>query len=326
MVRAVRVLRAHGPLIGIALVLAGALIYRLFRGGSGVAAIELQALLSGILSGGIYALVAMGLALIFGVLDVINFAHGAMMALAMYTAYLLVTRAGVDLYFAAVISAPLLFLFGMLVQRFLIASVLGSAGESQLLLTLGLAIVIENALLIRFGGEPHSVHSRFLASVLPSGMHVGTAVIATSRLVAFAASMLLAAALYLLLHRTRIGTAIRAVAENPRGAALIGLNARRLYGIAFGLGTACVGAAGALVLPFTSLEPSAGEQYNIVAFVVVVLGGLGSVGGAAAAGILVGLVQELGGAAFPGINNFLLVFVVFLITLLVRPRGLFGRR
>lgn len=321
-----RALRANGPLLGIALVLAGALLYRLLRGGPGVAAVELQALLSGLLSGGVYALVAMGLALIFGVLDVINFAHGAMMALAMYSTYVLVTRTGIDLYLAAVISAPLLFGFGMLVQRTLIAPVLGSAGESQLLLTLGLAIVIENALLIGFGGEPHSVHSRSLASLLPAGVHVGSAVVATPRVVAFAASLLLAAALYLLLHRTRIGTAIRAVAENPRGAALIGLNARRLYAIAFGLGTACVGAAGAFVLPFTSLEPSAGEQYNIVAFVVVVLGGLGSVTGAAAAGIVIGLVQELGGAAFPGVNNFLLVFVVFLVTLVLRPRGLFGRR
>ncbi len=144
--------------------------------------------------------------------------------------------------------------------------------------------------------------------------------------VAFAGSMALSLLVYLLLHRTRLGTAIRAVADNPRGAALVGIDVRRMYVLAFAIGTAAVAAAGALVLPFVSVDPTTGDRYNIIAFVVVVLGGLGSVFGALLGGVLIGLVQYLGGAMFPGVNNLLVVFAVFVLTLLFRPQGLFGRR
>jgi branched-chain amino acid transport system permease protein len=289
------------------------------------AGVFLQAVVTGLLVGGVYGLVAMGLALIFGVLGIINFAHGALMALAMYGAYALAAQAGMDPYLAIVVTVPLLFLVGAAIQFFLVGRVLGGAAESQLLLTLGLAIVIENLMLAIFTATPRTVSVPYIGTTLPDGLHLGTAVASTQLLIAFAGSILLGGLLYLLLHRTRLGTAIRAVAENPRGAALVGVDVRRMYVLTFALGCACAAAAGTLMLPFVAVSPTTGDQFNIVAFVVVVLGGLGNVPGALVGGLIIGLIQYLGGAALPQVNNLLLVFAVFVLTLLFRPQGLFGR-
>lgn len=288
--------------------------------------VALQAVLTGVLIGGVYGLVAMGLALIFGVLGIINFAHGAMMALAMYFAYALVAGLGMDPYLTLIVAVPLLFVLGMAVQYFLVGRVLGGAAESQLLLTLGLSIVIENLMLAIFTATPKTIQVAYIGTILPAGTRLGTAVASTQLLIAFGGSMLLGLLLYLLLHRTRLGMTVRAVAENPRGAALVGVDVRWVYVLAFALGSACVGAAGVLVLPFLSVEPTTGDRFNIIAFVVVVLGGLGNIPGALAGGLIIGLVQYLGGAVFPQVNNFLIVFAMFVLTLLFRPQGLFGER
>ncbi len=288
--------------------------------------VALQALVTGLFIGGVYGLIAMGLALIFGVLGIINFAHGALMALGMYTSYALISGLGIDPYLSLVLTVPLLFVVGMAVQFFLVGRVLGGASESQLLLTLGLSIVVENLMLAVFTATPRSASVPYIGSAVPPGIRVGTAVASTQLLIAFGGSMVLSLVLYLLLHRTRLGTAIRAVADNPRGAALVGIDVRRMYVLAFALGTAAAAAAGSLLLPFISIDPSTGDRYNIIAFVVVVLGGLGSIFGALLGGLIIGLVQYLGGAMFPGLNNFLIVFAVFVLTLLFRPQGLFGRR
>jgi branched-chain amino acid transport system permease protein len=285
-----------------------------------------QAALTGLLVGGVYGLVAMGLALIFGVLDIINFAHGAMMALAMYATYALVAQVGLDPYLTLLITVPLLFVLGMAIQLLLVGPVLGGAAESQLLLTLGLAIVIENGLLATFTATPRSVNVPLIGTLLPSGIRIGTAVASTQLVIAFVGSLAVGGLLHALLHRTTLGMTIRAVAENPRGAALVGVDVRRAYVLAFGLGTACVGAAGTLMVPFLSVTPTTGDTFNIIAFVVVVLGGLGSVTGALVGGLIIGLIQSLGGAALPQVNNLLLVFAVFVLTLLLRPQGLLGRR
>jgi branched-chain amino acid transport system permease protein len=267
----------------------------------------------------------MGLALIFGVLGIINFAHGALMALAMYLAYSLVAHFHFDPYLTILVAVPALFLLGVAIQLLLVGPVLGGASESQLLLTLGIAIVIENLLLAVFTGTPRSVSVGWIGHQIPSGIHLGSAVASTQLVIAFAGSLALGGLVYALLHQTRTGTAIRAVAENSLGASLVGINVRRVYVLAFGLGSACVGAAGVLLLPFIAVEPTTGDQFNITAFVVVVLGGLGNVAGALVGGVLIGLVQYLGGAAFPHVNNFIAVFLVFVLTLLFRPEGLFGR-
>lgn len=292
-----------------------------------------QAAVTGLLLGGVYSLVSMGLTLIFGVLDVLNFAHGAFMALAMYASFVLVANAGFGPYLSIVVSVPLLFLLGALVQRFLISQVMDQPHENQLLLTFGLALFIENALLLIFSATPRTVEVPFAQNGIPLGVttiqgpiNVFGAIADLPRVIAFVGSLVLAGLLYFMLRRTRLGTAIRAVAQNPDGAAMVGIDVRRMHMVAFGLGAACVGAAGTLVLPFLSLQPTTGELFNVIAFVVVVLGGLGNVAGALVGGLLIGLVQELGGVVVPGVDKLFFVFVVFVLTLLLRPQGLFGRK
>lgn len=290
-----------------------------------------QAAITGLLLGGVYGLVAMGLTLIFGVLDILNFAHGALMALAMYIAFVLISNVGFGPYLVILVLVPLLFLVGVLLQRFLLDHVMNQPHANQLLLTFGLALLIENSLLLYFTATPRTVEFPFAQSGIPLGvvtiegpLRIFGAIADLSRVIAFLGCLLVAALLYFLLRRTRLGTAIRAVSENPEGAAMVGINVRRMYMVTFGLGTASVAAAGALILPFLTLTPTIGLPYTIIAFVVVVLGGLGNVIGALIGGILIGLVQELGGAIFPDMDKLLWVFIVFVLVLLFRPQGIMG--
>lgn len=292
----------------------------------------LQALMTGLLLGGVYGLVSMGLSLIFGVLNIINFAHGAMMTVGMYASFLLVASTGLDPYATIVVVVALLFVIGMAVQKVLINRIMGQPLENQLLLTLGLAIFIENALLLAFNATPRAVQLPYARGMLPLGFTevevpfqvLGT-VASLPRTIAFFGALVIAGALYLLLQRTKLGTSIRAVADNPNGASLVGINVPRIYTLTFGLGAGCVGAAAVLVLPFLSLEPTTGDTFNIIAFVVVVLGGLGSVVGALLGGLLIGITQEIGGIIFLGQSKLLPVFVVFILVLFLRPQGLFGK-
>jgi branched-chain amino acid transport system permease protein len=294
----------------------------------------IQALITGLLQGGIYSLVAMGLALIFGVLDIINFAHGAFMTLAMYSAYVLVANAGLDPYLTLLIAIPFLFLLGFVLQRVLINRVMGQPTENQLLLTFGLSLLIGNILLLVFTGTPKAINNPFGQSnfsgagiTIGNGViHILGAVADIPRVLAFLGSLLLVGILYAILRYTTLGIAVRAVSQNPEGAAMVGINVRSVYALTFGLGTACVGAAGALVLPFLSVEPTTGEQFTIIAFVVVALGGMGNVAGAFVGGLVIGLIQELAGVVFPNANKLLVVFALFIVILLFRPQGLFGRK
>lgn len=279
-----------------------------------------QAVITGILTGGIYGLVAMGLTLIFGVLDVVNFAHGAFLALALFITYGVVQVTGLHPYLALVVVVPVMFCIGWIAQYAVLNRTMGRPLENQLLITLGFALLIENGLLLFLGGNPHSVH-------LPGnrGLPLLGAVADLSRVLAFVAAVVLAGVLYVILQRTRIGTAIRAVAANRQGASLVGVDVRKVYAFTFALGTACAGAAGTLVAPFTTIQPTAGQMFNIIAFVVVVLGGMGNVLGALAGGLLIGLTEQLGGVYLPGQSQLLLVFIVFVLVLFLRPQGLFGR-
>lgn len=279
-----------------------------------------QAIVTGILLGGVYGLVSMGLTLIFGVLGIVNFAQGTLLTLAMYVAYVLVSSAGLGVYVATLIAIPALFVTGYVIQSTMLNRLMGAGEtEGQLLVTLGLALLIANLLLLGFGGEPRSVSAPF-----EGNLHVFGAVAPIPRVIAFLGAVLLALGLTAILRRTRLGLSIRSVAASAQGAQLVGVNVRSVYALTFGLGTACVGAAGGLVLPFFTLTPSAGEQFTILAFVIVVLGGLGSIGGALVGGLVIGLVQTVGGLYFPGTGATLLVFVVFVVVLFFRPQGLFG--
>lgn len=286
--------------------------------GSGV--VVTQAVVTGLLTGGIYGLVAMGLTLIFGVLDIVNFAHGAFLALALFVSFWMVDGLGLHPYLALLVSVPLMFAMGALVQRSVLAPSMGKPLENQLLITLGLALLIENGLLLFLGADPRSVE-------LPGDRVVPLfgAVAELSRVLAFLGAIALAGLLYVLLQRTRLGTAIRAVAANETGARMVGINTRRMYAVTFALGTACAGAAGTLVAPLVTIEPTTGALFNIIAFVVVVLGGMGNVVGALIGGLIIGLAEQLGSIYLPGQSSLLSVFVVFVLVLFLRPQGLFGR-
>lgn len=319
--RAVRSLARSPALLTIGVVVAIvvllALVYVVGGKSSGLVT---QAVITGILLGGVYALVSLGLTLIFGVLGIVNFAQGTMLTLAMYVVFELVTGAGLDLYLATVVAIPVLFVLGYLVQALMLNRLMQRGEtEGQLLVTLGLSLLIGNVLLLAFGGQPKSA-----SSPAEGNFHLFGAIVSVPRLIAFGGAIVLAAALTVVLRGTKLGLTIRSVAANAEGAALVGVNVRRVFALTFGLGAACVGAAGGLVLPFLSLTPSTGEQFTILAFVIVVLGGLGSVTGAVLGGLTIGLVQTVGGLYLPGTGALLLVFAVFVLVLFLRPQGLFG--
>ena len=292
-----------------------------------------QATVTGVLIGGVYGLVALGLTLIFGVLNIINFAHGALMTVGMYLTFLLFSNYGVDPYLSILITAPTLFLVGLVVERVIIYPARDAPEHNQLLLTLGLSLFIQNLLLLLFTATPRSIRLGYSRGDIALGpltldfpLRLWGTTVTLPKLAAFVFAVLLSLLLYWLLQRSDLGKAIRAVAQERDGAALVGVNVERINRLTFGLGTACVGAAAALVLPFFFVDPVAGESFNIIAFVTVVLGGMGSVPGALLGGILIGLTQELSVVFLPGSAKMLGVFVVFVLVLLFRPQGLFGRR
>jgi branched-chain amino acid transport system permease protein len=292
-----------------------------------------QAAVTGILIGGVFGLVAMGLTLIFGVLNIINFAHGTLMTVGMYLTFLLFDSYGVDPYVSILVTVPTLFLLGIIVQRLIIHPARDAPEHNQLLLTLGLALFLQNLVLVIFTATPRSIrldYGRGETAIGPFIIDFPLRLLGTTitlpKLTAFIFALLIATLLYLLLQRTDLGKAIRAVAQDREGAALVGIDTNRINQITFGLGTACVGAAAALVLPFFFVDPVAGDTFNITAFVIVVLGGMGSVPGALLGGLIVGLTQELGVVVTPGSTKLLGVFIVFILVLLFRPQGLLGRR
>ena len=280
-----------------------------------------QGLLNGVLFGGVYSLMAVGLTLIFGVMRVVNFAHGDMMVWGMYVAWLLATRAGVDPYAGFLVCAAALFVLGLAVQRALVDRILDAPHEMQILLMLGVALVLENAALLTFGPEPHRVRSALALSTL----WVGPIFVDVARLVTFAVAVALTFVLYLFLFRTGLGKAIRAAADNPYGALVIGTDVQRVYAVAFGIGAACVGAAGALVSAILPFQPSAGLSASVTSFNIVIIGGMGSLLGAFLGGLLVSVAESLGAVFLAPSLKELVSFSLLILILLFRPAGLFGK-
>jgi branched-chain amino acid transport system permease protein len=281
-----------------------------------------QGLLSGVLFGGVYSLMAVGLTLIFGVMRVVNFAHGDMMVWGMYLAWLLATRLGVDPYAGFVVSAGALFVLGFLVQRGLVDRIVDAPHEMQILLMLGVALVLENSALVAFGPDPRRVRSPLAAVTV----WVGPLFVDVARLVTFAIALVLTLLLSLFLFRTELGRTIRAAADNPYGALVIGADVRRVYAAAFAVGAACVGAAGALVAPLLPFQPFTGLQLSVTSFNIVIIGGMGSLLGAFVGGILVSVAESLGAVFLAPSMKELVSFSLLILILLVRPAGLFGQR
>ncbi len=282
--------------------------------------ILITAVLNGLLTGAVYALVALGLTLIYGVLHIINFAHGAMLSAALFAAFLAYQKFGLDPYLAAFVLAPGFFALGYVLQRFIIGPASHGDDRNMLLVTLGLAVFIENALLYTFHADTRTIE-------LPYGFRsidLGFTFLAVPRVISFAAVFIVALALWLLMALTDTGKAIRAVAKEKLGAELAGIDVAHIYAMTFGLGTACVAIAACLLIPTYYVNPSAGNSFVLVAFTIVVLGGMGSVPGALVGGLLIGVVESLGGFFFGESLGQVGIFLIFIAVLLVRPRGLFG--
>jgi branched-chain amino acid transport system permease protein len=282
--------------------------------------ILIPAVLNGLMTGAVYALVALGLTLIYGVLHIINFAHGALLTAAMFAAYFAFHVLGIDPYIAAFIVAPIFFALGYGLQRFVIG--LASHGEDRnmLLVTLGLAVVIENALLFAFRADTRTINVPYAFQSIDFGFTF----LAVPRLVGFAAVFVVALALWLIMGFTDIGRAIRAVAKEKLGAELAGIDVAHVYAVTFGLGTACVAIAACLLMPTYYVNPSAGNAFVLVAFTIVVLGGMGSVPGALIGGLVVGVVESLSSLFLGESLGQIGIFLIFIAVLLVRPHGLFG--
>lgn len=280
----------------------------------------IQALIDGIMIGGVYAMISIGLTLVFGIMGIVNFAHAEFLMLGMFIAYYAWAWLGLDPLLAAPLSFVIVFGFGCILQRLLFRRILRAPEISQIFLTVGLLIVLENAALWMFGSNYRSVTTSYQTSSLS----LGSIFINVPYLLAFLMSAVCGTALWLFLRLSWFGRAMRATAQDPMASTLMGINADRMHMLAFGLGVGLTAFGGAVILPYLTASPTVGGQFVILMFTVVVLGGLGSVAGAVVGGLAVGVIQSLSALAFPIQLQNLVLFVVFIAVLVVRPQGLLG--
>lgn len=280
-----------------------------------------QVAVAGILLGGVYALIAIGLNLIFGVVRIINFAHGEFVMVAMYLTWGLNRAFDIDPYISVLAVAPALFLFGVIVQRLVIQPMLGASAIVLIFVTVGLSLVLQSLALVFFGADFRTVQTPYSGAALDiAGISINV-----PRLMAFVGALVLVGALLLFLRSTFLGKAFQAIAEDRTTAELMGIRVERVYLLAFGLGAALAGTAGALLMPFISVRPTVGISYTLVAFVVVILGGLGNMPGTLLAGLLIGLVDSFSATFISPALSTASYFIIFILVLLIRPSGLFGK-
>ena len=279
-------------------------------------------LLGGLTTGAVYALIALGLTLIYGVLHIINFAHGALLMVALYAVYLLKSRLGIDPYLALPLVVPAMFVLGYALQRLIINRASHGRDENILLVTLGISIVLENLALLIFKSDTRSIDTAYTLTTV----QIGPAFIALPKLVAFGGALVASALLLWTVGRTELGRAIRAVAIEKQGARLMGINVEHVYAMSFGIGLACLGAAACFLLPAYYVNPQVGSGFVLVAFTIVVLGGMGSFVGALLGGLLIGVVESICGLILGESLGQIGIFVIFIGVLLLRPQGLFGAR
>ncbi|MGA8965695.1 MAG: branched-chain amino acid ABC transporter permease [Pseudolabrys sp.] len=292
--------------------------------GAGIvpADIYLNVAVSGVLTGLVYGLMALGLSVIFGVVRVVNFAHGEMMTIAMYIALTMFTAFHLDPLVMLVPIAAVLFVFGYALQAGLINIFITRPEHSQFLLLIAIAIIIVNTLLIIFGPDSQNVQTAYAYE----SFQFGPLIVDATKVYAASAAIVVAAALFSFFRFTLIGTAIRACADNYTGAVVVGLNVKQLYALTFGIGAACVGAAGCMLLLIFDVTPSVGPAYTLLAFVIVITGGLGSMPGAIVGGVLIGLTEAVAGLLFTPSAKSMFAFAILVLVLLVRPQGIMGKR
>jgi branched-chain amino acid transport system permease protein len=278
--------------------------------------------LNGLTTGAVYALVALGLTLIYGVLHIINFAHGASLMVALYAAYLLKARLGIDPYLALPVVVALMFALGYVLQRAVVNRASHGKDENILLVTLGVSIVLENLALLFFKSDTRTIDTAYTLTTVP----IGPAMIALPKIVAFFGALATSALLLWIVTRTDLGRAIRAVAKEKQGARLMGIDVDHVYAMSFGIGLACLGAAACFLLPAYYVNPQVGSGFVLVAFTIVVLGGMGSFAGALVGGLLIGVVESLCGLFLGESLGQIGIFAIFIAVLLFRPQGLFGAR
>lgn len=285
-------------------------------------AIIVPSVLNGLTTGALYALVALGLTLIYGVLHIINFAHGALLMVGLYAVYHLKTAWGIDPYLALLIVPPAMFVLGYALQRGIIGRASHGRDENILLVTLGLSIVIENLALFFFKSDTRIVDTPYSFKTV----EILGAFLPLPKAVAFVGALVTAALLWLLMSKTDLGRAIRALAKERTGARLVGIDTEHVYAMSFGLGIACLGVAACLLLPSYYVNPQVGQGFVLIAFTIVVLGGMGSFVGALVGGLTIGVVEALGGLFLSESLGQIGIFLIFILILIFRPSGLLGHR
>ena len=281
----------------------------------------LQVLIDGILSGLLYALVAAGLSMMWGVMDVINFAHGEFLMVAMYLCYWIGEILGIDPLFSWIAGGIFLFLMGALTYRLIIKNSLGKAAMAPLLATFGLSMLLKNFCMNRF-----TPNFRLLSGTIMEGktFEVAGAIVSLPQLVTAIFSLVVLLGVYWLIKKTRVGWAIQATAMDKEAAELMGIDTENIYLLVCGIGGACVGVAGGLMTTYLAVHPEVGGLFSLIAFVVVALGGFGSIPGALFAALLIGLVESFAGFYVAAVVKYVAVFAIYLVVILIRPKGLFG--
>jgi len=282
----------------------------------------LQAIVSGILLGGVYSLICVGLTLTFGVMRIINFAHGEFLMVGMYATYFFAQAFHTEAYAALPVVLPGLFAFGVLVYHLLVRPILGAEPLNQMLLLMGFSLVLQNAALAAFSPDARSLQSALSMAKLEAG----PIIVSVPKLIAFGASLVITTGLYWLLRSTELGRRIRAAASDRETAALMGINVGRVNLLAFGIGVGCLGVAAPLIMPIFYIVPNIGTFFILIAFVVVVLGGIGDFVGALLASFIVAIAESLGALFMPGSTAPVLPFLLFILVLLFKPEGLLGAR
>ncbi len=288
----------------------------------------LEDVINGILMGSIYGLAALGLTLIFGVLKVINFAHGSLLMVGMYVAYWTIALSGLHPYVALLIVVPIMFVFGYFLQDIVIKPIFKAEKNVRepitvIIVTTGVWYILDNLTLLIFGPQYRTLQDNPLRGQM---LEIGEVMLSVPKLWGFAAAVLTTLAVHLFLQKTSTGRAIRATSLDREAASLMGINAYKIYNLAFGIGTATAGVAAVTLVPFNNVFPTVGVLFDIKCFIIVVLGGLGSIGGALLGGIIIGLIESVGPQFMAATWTEAIVYGLFLLVLFVKPAGLFGAK